>query len=1054
MNPQMPFRLNSIKTRVTLGALGVFIVSLWVLGFLTTRILEEDISQLVADAQASATTQMAAQLDRELGTRLSALAEIAGMVDAEMIASPPTVQRLLESQPLLQDLFNVSVLAVDRNGIGIADAPYLAERIGANYRSRVDAFAKALDEARPQIGSPIIGVSTNQPLLPLAVPVVDDAGQVIGALGGAIDLSQPNFFDDLTAEGYGQTGTYSIISKSDRIIVTSSDPDIIMYQLPPEGVSPLLDRAIAGEERTYRYVTVLNVDSLTTVKGMETTDWLIATITPAAEAFAPVKHAQRRMILVMVLVTILVGLTVWWMLRHQLRPMLSTVEALQQMTAAQKPLQTLSKIGTFEIDSLIASFNQLLNSLIRREQENKRFREIAERAVYGIAIADLDRRLVYVNLFLAEIHGYQAEDLIGRDISVFHSTEQLAEVDKTIRLLHEKGHFAPQEIWHVDHDGTSFPMLMSGVLLRDEHGEPEYLAASSVDITERKQAEEALKESETFLNVVLESMPLPVFHIDTEGRYTGVNKAFETFFGQPRSELVGRSVFDIHPPDLAEIYHAQDRELLNEIGTQSYESQAKNSRGEIRDVVFHKATLTNFSGEITGLVGALVDVTERKQADAEIHRLAYYDLLTNLPNRRLLQDRLRHAMAVARRSSSLGALVFLDIDDFKALNDTRGHDAGDQLLVKIAGRICSVARETDTIARLGGDEFVVMLEDLSADREKAAIAIRQVGEKIRLEIACPYEITGGEFHCTASLGIALFNGHEESVDTLLKQADLAMYKAKDEGRNVLRFFDPAMQTTLDERIDLERDLRLALELGQFTPFYQAQVDRDGRVRGAEVLLRWQHPERGMVSPAEFIPLAEATGLILPIGHWVLESACRQIAHWSSQQGMQHVRLAVNVSAREFRQPDFVDQVKQVLSETDADPARLRLELTESMVLEDVGGTFEKMQALKQLGIGFALDDFGTGHSSLAYLTRLPLDTLKIDSSFVFNLPDSHNDAVVAQTIISMARSLGLNVIAEGVETEAQRDFLDLNHCHVYQGYLFSRPVSLKEFEKFCAASLD
>jgi len=307
---------------------------------------------------------------------------------------------------------------------------------------------------------------------------------------------------------------------------------------------------------------------------------------------------------------------------------------------------------------------------------------------------------------------------------------------------------------------------------------------------------------------------------------------------------------------------------------------------------------------------------------------------------------------------------------------------------------------------------------------------------------------GGEHHCSASLGIALFKGTEGSVEILLKQADLAMYRAKDGGRNTVRFFDPAMQTVLDERIALETDLRSALSLKQLSLYFQPQVDQFGKTLGAEVLLRWLHPTRGMVSPADFIPLAEATGMILQIGHWVLERACQQIALWSRNEATRHLCLAVNVSAREFRQPNFVKQVQAVLGSSGADPARLKLELTESMVLDDVSGSFEKMQTLKKLGVGFALDDFGTGHSSLAYLTRLPLDTLKIDSSFVFNLPDSHNDAVVAQTIISMATSLGLDVIAEGVETAAQRDFLSRNHCHIYQGYWFSRPVPLEDFEHF------
>ena len=448
----------------------------------------------------------------------------------------------------------------------------------------------------------------------------------------------------------------------------------------------------------------------------------------------------------------------------------------------------------------------------------------------------------------------------------------------------------------------------------------------------------------------------------------------------------------------------------------------------------------------------LNDITEQKQAEAEIHHLAHYDMLTHLPNRRLFQDRLSQAMAGSQRSGVHGALVFMDIDNFKTLNDTRGHDVGDQLLITIGQRLLDCVREGDTVARLGGDEFVVMLEDLSEEIEEAALLAGQVGEKIRLALACPYEIESGEHHHTASLGIAMFRGHEKSVETLLKHADLAMYNAKDSGRNAVHFFDPAMQTNLDERTLLETELRSALALDQLALHYQAQIDSDGQVLGAEMLLRWSHPTRGMILPDDFIPMAEATGLILPIGHWVLKVACRQIAAWSSNATTSKLQLAVNISAQEFRQLGFVTYIRQLLEETGANPERLKLELTEGMVLDDVAGSIKRMQALKELGIGFALDDFGTGYSSLSYLTRLPLETLKIDSSFVFNLPDSHEDAVITQTIISMARSLGLKVIAEGVETEAQRAFLPSHHCHVYQGFLFSRPVPLEEFESYCRAS--
>jgi diguanylate cyclase (GGDEF)-like protein len=451
-------------------------------------------------------------------------------------------------------------------------------------------------------------------------------------------------------------------------------------------------------------------------------------------------------------------------------------------------------------------------------------------------------------------------------------------------------------------------------------------------------------------------------------------------------------------------------------------------------------------GTATHYVGTFSEFTQNKEAEAEIHRLAYYDPLTQLPNRRLLHDRIGQAFASSARSGQYGALLFLDLDHFKNFNDTLGHAVGDQLLTEAARRIRDNVREGDTVARLGGDEFVVMLEDLSVEVQEAAIQTGLVAEKIREVLALPYDLDGHETHCPASLGATLFRNHEESMDAVLRHADLAMYKAKNSGRNTLRFFDPAMQTSLDERSALESDLRLALERGQLHLYYQAQMDGERRITGAEALLRWEHPERGWLLPDGFIPLAEETGLILPIGRWVLETACAQLKAWSVSPATRALRLAVNVSARQFRQPEFVAQFSQALSEAGVEPTRLKIELTEGQVIDGVDDAIAKMQALRALGVGFSLDNFGTGFSSLSYLTRLPLEQLKIDRSFIRDLPDGLSDAAIVQTIITMGKILGLDVIAEGVETEAQRECLAGYGCLASQGFLFARPLPLTAFE--------
>jgi diguanylate cyclase (GGDEF)-like protein len=431
-------------------------------------------------------------------------------------------------------------------------------------------------------------------------------------------------------------------------------------------------------------------------------------------------------------------------------------------------------------------------------------------------------------------------------------------------------------------------------------------------------------------------------------------------------------------------------------------------------------------------------VARRRMVEDEIRHLAFYDPLTGLANRTLLLDRLRQALSASARNLRQGALLFIDLDNFKWLNDTLGHDQGDLLLQQVAQRLIACVRENDTVARFGGDEFVVMLEDLSDVPQRPASQVQTVGEKILNALNQPYTLAGNDYPITPSIGVTLFINHRNTVDELLKQADLAMYQAKAAGRNGLRFFDPSMQAALEQRAALAAELRLAVKEHRFLLYYQTQVNSDSQITGVEALLRWQHPERGLVSPATFIPLAEDTGLIRPMGYWVLEAACRQLAAWARQPETRHLTLAVNVSAHQFRQTDFVDQVLTVLARAGADPRKLKLELTESVLLDDVDAV-AKMRALKARGVGFSLDDFGTGYSSLAYLKKLPLDELKIAQSFVRDILSDLNDAAIARTILSLGQTFGLAVIAEGVETPNQHAFLASYGCTAYQGYLFGEP---------------
>jgi len=534
--------------------------------------------------------------------------------------------------------------------------------------------------------------------------------------------------------------------------------------------------------------------------------------------------------------------------------------------------------------------------------------------------------------------------------------------------------------------------------------------------------------------------------LDAARRIVKVNSAFSRITGYSPGEAVGRT-----PDMLKSGLHDEEffRERWETLARDKYwqgEIWNRHKGGRIYPIWLTTTAVSGVDGHVSHYVSVFSDITLRKQAEEQIHQLAFYDPLTKLPNRRLLVDRLRHTMTAGARKMDHGAVLFIDLDNFKILNDTRGHDVGDLLLTETARRLQDCVRGSDTVARLGGDEFIVMLEGLGVEEAQASAQARAVGEKILSTIRLPCRLGDFEHHSTCSIGISLFHDQEISVDELLKRADTAMYEAKSAGRNALRFFDPSMQAALENRSLLDVDLRHALSLKQFALYYQIQMDFENRPIGAEVLLRWKHPIRGVVTPVEFISLAEETGLIQPIGLWVLETACAQIKEWETSPLISGLQLAVNVSARQFHQQDFVQKVSEVLTKTGAAPNRLKIELTESAVLDNINDTITKMHALKQIGVRFSMDDFGTGYSSLSYLTQLPLDQLKIDRSFVRNIGTKHTDSVIVQTIIGMGNSLGMEVIAEGVETEEQRTFLHDAGCLAYQGYLYSKPLPLKDFE--------
>ncbi|PTT36396.1 bifunctional diguanylate cyclase/phosphodiesterase [Acidovorax sp. HMWF018] len=741
---------------------------------------------------------------------------------------------------------------------------------------------------------------------------------------------------------------------------------------------------------------------------------------------------------------------------HDRRWQLTFYPTRSFLTASETRLPWLAGLAAAVVSLLLASVVALLVrqrtlALVRaqlsddaRRESEERFGALFNQATVGVAQVDsATGQFVRVNQRYADILGYSPEEMVGMTFqSLTHPDDLAADMAQVRRLqsgdvpeyrlekryIHKDGH----EVWG---DLTVSSMWASG-------SAPGHHIAVVQDITARKRMEENLRANEQRLRSILERLPMGLCLVQDDGLISFRNQRYVQICGYTQEEVPDTDTWWQRAyPDAAERDAIRQRLLdtrhLGVIPLAEYTIRCAD--GKYKPV------------EISGIFvegGRLItmqDLSERKAAEEEINQLAYYDPLTRLPNRRLLMDRLQQALATSARHQRSGALLMLDLDNFKTVNETRGHDRGDALLLQVAHRLRGCVHEDDTVARQGGDEFVVVLEDLGDSPEEAAARAEDVGQRILGVLREPYQIDGAAHHSSLSMGVTIYSGTRETVDELLKRADLALYQAKNAGRDTLRFYDPQMQAAVSARATLELDMRVGLAQGQFELYYQPQIDH-GRITGAEALLRWRHPRDGFISPAHFIPLAEETGLILPLGEWVLQAACRRLAAWAQQPDLALLSLAVNVSPRQFHQSGFVAQVLAALAGAGADGNQLKLEMTEGLLLQDVEDTIDKMGQLKGYGVGFSLDDFGTGYSSLSYLKRLPLDQLKIDQSFVRDVLTDPNDAAIARTVVALGTSLGLRVIAEGVETEAQREFLERHHCHAWQGYLLSPPVAVAEFE--------
>ncbi|MGA8668560.1 MAG: EAL domain-containing protein [Terracidiphilus sp.] len=701
-----------------------------------------------------------------------------------------------------------------------------------------------------------------------------------------------------------------------------------------------------------------------------------------------------------------------------------------------------------------------------RRQNDQQFRSVVEAVLdYAIYILDSEGHVKTWNAGAARIKGYTHDEVRDQHFSRFFTQEDI-DHGKHTRLLHQAAVHGrvEDEGWQVRKDGSRFWAHSTITAIRGQGGETTSFVKVTRDITDRKLAQDALvSQYSNELHATSEALKASdaryrtVFHTSPEavaisrvndGIILDANQAFFDITGYERHEVIGKTTTQLR-------LWAIPRDRFRLVEVLRHDSFCRDMEFRFRrknNEIFWARLSVSFM-EVDGarcILSFARDISEAKMAEEKIKDLAFYDPLTGLANRRLLLERLMSTLVARTRNDRKRALLFIDLDDFKTLNDTLGHHIGDLLLQEVARRITSCIRKNDTVGRLGGDEFVVMLEDLSESSENAAAQAREVADKIRTAIALPYVLENHECSSASSIGITVFGDDAKTMNEVLQQADIAMYQAKAAGRNTIHFFAPALQAAVNARAAAEDDIRRAIRTKQFLLYFQPQMD-SGRLTGAEALLRWNHPRRGIVFPGEFIPLAEETGLILSLGNWALESACRQVATWAHNEKTAHLTVSVNISVRQMRHPSFVEQVLATLEQTGANPRKLRLELTESMFVDSFEEIIAKMAVLKALGLKFSVDDFGTGFSCLSYLKRLPIDELKIDRTFVHDIVSDANSGAIAESIILLGRALGLSVIAEGVETEEQRDSLLRLGCSSFQGWLFSQPLPVTEFQSLCGA---
>ena len=1092
----------SLKAKLIALTVGLFVVFIWFLTFFAMTVLKNQYEQVLSDEQYASVQRLAAELDTKLKERIDSLVKVSIRVPPQLDAS--SLDPFLAQFSALHAMYSGGIAIIGLDGRTIADYPIAPGRRGTFFGDR-DYFRKVIESQDPYIDKPIIGRALKRPVLTIAVPVFDGAGQLRAVMTGITDLTATNFLGIISSPAMAGKGELFVFSPHDNLIITATNTKRAMSTPPSRGINTTYDRFVDGFEGSGIGTSSDGVAKLYSAKRVPAANWIVMAALPTEVAFGPLKAMQEYLYVLAATLTLIAFILIQWVTRRMLARLDDAGTAMHNMIGGQVPLAPLPVERGDEIGKLIGNFNLLVEDRQRYETalmaSEQRLSKLVESAPDAIFI-QTKGCFAYLNEASSQLFGATSrKQLLGTPLLDKVHADFRALVEEHIHKLNgEKRSVSPQYVQFLRLDGSAVDVEVSAVPFAYENENGALIFAR--DITERKRAEQTQNKLNRALRL-LSDCNMALVHAEREQNLLDeiCRQVVET--GGYRMAWVGYAEDDakkgVRPTSFAGVADGYLEEAHiswadTEYGRGTVGTAIRTGTVQVNQNFLHNPSmapwlknaqklgyqsnislplmsenrafgaLSIYSGdpnsfsedEVKLLQELATDLAfgicmlrmraEREAVEEKLAFLAHHDPLTHLPNRVLLRDRFDRAMASAVREHRQVAMLFLDLDNFKRVNDSLGHKVGDQLLLRVVERLRICIDDDDTISRQGGDEFVILLSNAHDTTEVSRIA-----QSILDTIAEPFEIGAQVLTTSFSIGISMYPNDGNDFDTLLKNADTALYHAKDNGRDTYHFFANTMNVDVLARMQLHSNLRNAVRNQEFLLHYQPQIELGtGRIIGAEALVRWQTPDGNLIAPGKFIPLAEESGLIVQIGEWVLNEACRQVKAWIDD-GMAPMVVAVNLSAQQFKRGDILQTVSRALERSGLPATMLELELTESILLQETGAVMETLHRLKKLGVHLSIDDFGTGYSSLSYLKKLAVDKLKIDQSFVRDLADDADDAAIVTAIVQLGHALQLSVIAEGVETEAQLAFLRNCNCDQIQGYLISRPVPAQEFVKFSAS---